>query len=75
MVPATDRKGFEDGNKPDERQRILRYNSSSATLSTTFRPKCLTTCQNEDYNNLKPISKWNIDPVTLVENYTMLLHL
>ncbi|KXJ90396.1 multicopper oxidase-domain-containing protein [Microdochium bolleyi] len=65
MVAATDCKGFEDGNEPDERQGILRYNSSSTTVPTTFRPKYSVACRDEDYNNLKPIHKWSIDPVPL----------
>ncbi|KAL2674299.1 hypothetical protein Neosp_012750 [[Neocosmospora] mangrovei] len=64
-VPAEGCKGFEDGNEPDERQGILRYNASSTSVPTTWRDGYKLTCRDEKYENLVPIHKWNITEVNL----------
>ncbi|RBR15613.1 uncharacterized protein FIESC28_07254 [Fusarium coffeatum] len=61
-------KGFEPGNEPDERQGILRYNASSTLVPTTFRPAYSTACRDENYDLLKPIFPWAVEPVKLNYN-------
>lgn len=58
-------KGFEPGNEPDERQGILRYNASSTLVPTTFRPAYSTACRDENYDLLKPVFPWAVEPVEL----------
>ncbi|KAF5013303.1 hypothetical protein FDECE_682 [Fusarium decemcellulare] len=64
-VPADLCKGFENGNEPDERQGILRYNASSTDVPTTWRPNYKKICRDEEYKNLVPFHQWNITPVAL----------
>ncbi|KAM5346271.1 hypothetical protein ACJ41O_009276 [Fusarium nematophilum] len=68
-VPAEGCKGFEDGNEPDERQGILRYNASSTRVPTTWRQGkkqgYTLDCRDEPYEKLVPIHKWNITAVEL----------
>ncbi|KAL3293675.1 laccase 2 [Colletotrichum asianum] len=65
MVPAHGCKGFEQGNEPDERQGILRYNASSTSVPTTFRTNYSLACRDEHYDDLKPILRWDIQKVEL----------
>lgn len=60
-------KGFEDGNEPDERQGILRYNASSTDVPTTFRDDYSLACRDENYAKLEPILEWDIPKVNLSE--------
>jgi hypothetical protein len=59
-IPATGCKAFENGNEPDERQGILRYNASSTDVPVSWRPEFSKTCQDEPYQNLVPVLKWNV---------------
>ncbi|EWZ94633.1 hypothetical protein FOWG_04859 [Fusarium oxysporum f. sp. lycopersici MN25] len=64
-VPADGCKGFEDGNEPDERQGILRYEPVSTEVPQTWRGPWNKTCSDEKYENLKPVLPWSIPPVEL----------
>ncbi|OTB05429.1 putative multicopper oxidase [Hypoxylon sp. CI-4A] len=64
-VAADGCKGFEEGNQPDERQGILRYNASSDGIPTTYRENYSLACRDENYTRLEPIFKWNIPEVEL----------
>ncbi|KAI0893813.1 multicopper oxidase-domain-containing protein [Annulohypoxylon nitens] len=66
-VAADGCKGFEDGNEPDERQGILRYNASSTNVPTTFRDDYSLACRDENYAKLEPILEWDIPKVNLSE--------
>lgn len=59
-IPANGCKGFEDGNEPDERQGILRYNETSEDLPTTFRSNFSLACRDEHYEDMVPILPWNV---------------
>ncbi|KAF5979798.1 laccase [Fusarium bulbicola] len=64
-VAADGCKGFEDGNEPDERQGILRYEPVSAEVPQTWRDNWTKDCTDEKYENLQPILPWSIPPVKL----------
>ncbi|KAF5687483.1 laccase 2 [Fusarium circinatum] len=66
-VAADGCKGFEDGNEPDERQGILRYEPVSTEVPQTWRDNWTKDCTDEKYENLQPILPWSIPPVKLDE--------
>ncbi|KAF5642678.1 laccase 2 [Fusarium sp. NRRL 52700] len=59
--------GFEDGNEPDERQGIVRYEPVSTEVSQTWRDNWTKDCPDEKYENLKPMLPWSTPPVKLDE--------
>ncbi|TAQ86576.1 hypothetical protein B7494_g5097 [Chlorociboria aeruginascens] len=62
-VPADGCQGFETGNDPDERQGILRYNSSSEAIPTSKREGFSLKCRDEEYSRLHPIHPWSVEPM------------
>lgn len=65
MVAADGCKGFEQGNEPDERQGILRYDAESTMVPRTFREAYSLKCRDENYTHLHPILKWDVPKVDL----------
>ncbi|KAK3984630.1 laccase [Cladorrhinum sp. PSN332] len=67
-IPADGCKGFEDGNEPDERQGVLRYNATSTGVPTSFRDSGKafdTQCRDEHFHKLHPVVKWDVAPFEL----------
>jgi hypothetical protein len=67
-VAADGCKGFEDGNEPDERQGILRYEPVSTEVPQTWRDNWTKDCTDEKYDKLEPVLPWSIPPVKLHES-------
>ena len=56
-IAADGCKGFEEGNEPDERQGVLRYNATSTGVPTSFRDSgeaFRTKCRDEHFHKLRP---------------------
>lgn len=68
QITADGSKGFEDGNEPEERQGILRYEPVSTEVPQTWRDNWTKDCTDEKYENLEPILPWSIPPVKLYES-------
>ncbi|KAK0715335.1 multicopper oxidase-domain-containing protein [Lasiosphaeris hirsuta] len=67
-IAADGCKGFEDGNEPDERQGVLRYNATSTDVPTSFRDSGKafnTTCRDEHFHKLHPMVRWDVTPFEL----------
>ena len=57
-IPATFCANFPLGDDPDERQGIVRYDSNSKEIPTSYRYNVNINCTDEPYEKLKPVVKW-----------------